>query len=162
MKRQSRFLLFAGTFLLLLGFSNAGGATDLTGTIADSTTGLPLSGVVVKILETGDSTATNAGGHYFFGGLTDGAYTILIGRSMYRPTILTSVLVGSFLCGDIDGDTRINIGDPVYLINYIFKGGPAPNPLAAGDVNADARINIGDAVHMINYIFKSGPAPQCL
>jgi len=28
--------------------------------------------------------------------------------------------------GDSNGDGDINVGDAVYLINYIFKGGPAP------------------------------------
>ncbi len=63
--------------------------------------------------------------------------------------------------GDANGDGDINIGDAVHLINYIFKGGDAPEPLEAGDSNCDAADNIGDAVYLINYIFKSGPAPGC-
>lgn len=162
MKRKAPFRFLAVIVWLLVGLFEAGGATDLAGTISDSITGLPVSGVAVKILETGDSTTTDAGGQYFFPGLTDGTYTILFGRSMYQPKILPSIRVGGFICGDINGDTKVNIGDPVFLINYIFKGGPAPNPLSAGDVNADTKINIGDAVYMINYIFKGGPTPQCL
>jgi hypothetical protein len=64
-----------------------------------------------------------------------------------------------YLCGDADGDLAINISDAVYLINYIFKGGPAPNPLEAGDVNLDGAVNVADAVYLINYIFKGGPPP---
>jgi hypothetical protein len=64
-----------------------------------------------------------------------------------------------YLCGDADGDLAINISDAVYLINYIFNGGPAPVPLAAGDPNLDGAVNIADAVYLINYIFKGGPAP---
>lgn len=30
--------------------------------------------------------------------------------------------------GDCDGDGRITMGDPVWLINYIFGGGPEPKP----------------------------------
>ncbi len=63
------------------------------------------------------------------------------------------------ICGDANGDAAVNIGDAVHLINYIFKGGPAPEPLCVGDGNGDDAINIGDAVHLINYIFKGGPAP---
>lgn len=29
-------------------------------------------------------------------------------------------------CGDTNGDGNVNIGDGVYLINHVFKGGPAP------------------------------------
>lgn len=31
-----------------------------------------------------------------------------------------------YLCGDASGNDAVNISDAVYLINYIFKGGPAP------------------------------------
>ncbi len=65
----------------------------------------------------------------------------------------------AYLCGDASGDATIDIGDPVYLINYIFKSGPAPDPECVGDANGDDTNDIGDAVYLINYIFKSGPAP---
>jgi len=64
-----------------------------------------------------------------------------------------------YLRGDANSLDAINIGDAVYLINYIFKGGPAPAFVELGDPNCDLRINIGDAVYLINYIFKSGPEP---
>ena len=67
----------------------------------------------------------------------------------------------AFVCGDANGDETVNIGDAVYLINYIFKNGPAPDPLAAGDGNCDGTVNVGDAVYLINYIFKGGPDPCC-
>ncbi len=68
----------------------------------------------------------------------------------------------SFMCGDANGDRTVNIGDAVYVINYIFKGGPQPTPLKdAGDANCDHAVNVGDAVYVINYIFKGGPAPCC-
>jgi hypothetical protein len=28
--------------------------------------------------------------------------------------------------GDANGDGTVNVADAVYLINYIFKGGPPP------------------------------------
>lgn len=63
--------------------------------------------------------------------------------------------------GDANGDLAFNIGDAVYIINYVFKGGPPPAPyaLCSGDANCDCSINIGDAVYIINYIFKGGPVP---
>ncbi len=70
-----------------------------------------------------------------------------------------SVPVYGFVCGDANSDQDINVGDAVYVINYIFRGGPAPAPLEAGDVNLDLAVNIGDAVYIINFIFKGGPVP---
>ncbi len=61
--------------------------------------------------------------------------------------------------GDANGDNQINIGDAVYIVTYVFRGGPAPVPLEAGDANGDSQINVGDAVYLVNYIFRNGPAP---
>ncbi len=65
-----------------------------------------------------------------------------------------------FLCGDADGNGAVSIADAVFLINYIFAGGPAPNPPAAGDADCSGSISIADAVFLINYIFGGG-APPC-
>lgn len=65
----------------------------------------------------------------------------------------------TFLCGDANADGTADIGDAIYIINYVFKNGPAPVPPQAADVNCDGNTNVADAVYLINYIFKSGPAP---
>jgi len=67
----------------------------------------------------------------------------------------------TFVCGDANGDGPINVADAVYIINYVFKGGPAPDPLEAGDANCDDAVNLADAVYLINYVFKGGPEPCC-
>ena len=61
--------------------------------------------------------------------------------------------------GDVNGDNMLDISDAVYLIAYIFAGGPAPNPLSSGDANCDDAADISDAVYLISYIFAGGPAP---
>jgi hypothetical protein len=62
--------------------------------------------------------------------------------------------------GDVNADNAINISDAVYLIAWIFSGGPAPVPLTlVGDVNCDTTTNISDCVYIIAYIFCGGPAP---
>jgi len=66
-----------------------------------------------------------------------------------------------YLNGDANRDETINIGDGVFLINYIFKGGEPPYPEYAGDANCDHTVNIGDAVYLINFIFKGGDKPCC-
>jgi hypothetical protein len=65
----------------------------------------------------------------------------------------------SGLCGDTNGDADVNISDAVYIINYVFVGGPSPNPYAAGDCNCDSMVNVSDAVMIINYVFMGGNAP---
>ncbi|MFH1700774.1 MAG: FG-GAP-like repeat-containing protein [Candidatus Zixiibacteriota bacterium] len=63
----------------------------------------------------------------------------------------------AYVCGDSNGDERVNIADAVFLINLVFKGGPSPDPIEAGDANCDDRVNISDAVYLINLVFKGGP-----
>ncbi len=64
-----------------------------------------------------------------------------------------------YLCGDPNGSNNVNISDAVFLISYIFSGGPAPNPLVSGDANCSGSVNISDVVYLIAYIFSGGPVP---
>ncbi len=62
------------------------------------------------------------------------------------------------LCGDVDEGGTVTISDVVFLINFIFGGGPAPNATAA-DVDCSNSITISDVVYLINYIFGGGASP---
>ena len=68
---------------------------------------------------------------------------------------------GDFMCGDVNGSGGINILDVTYLINYLYKGGPAPEFPEAADVNMSGSINILDISYIINYLYKGGPEPVC-
>jgi hypothetical protein len=65
-------------------------------------------------------------------------------------------------CGDANGDFIVNVGDVVYLVGYLYKGGPVPKcPAARGDVNNDGIINVGDVVYVVGFLYKGGPKPDC-
>ncbi|MCK4606679.1 MAG: dockerin type I repeat-containing protein [candidate division Zixibacteria bacterium] len=67
-----------------------------------------------------------------------------------------------FVCGDVDGSGQEpDVADLVYLISYMFVGGPEPPEFMAADVNGDGRIDISDLIVLVYYIFRSGPAPTC-
>lgn len=70
-----------------------------------------------------------------------------------------TVTVEDYTCGDADGNGIVNISDAVFLIAYIFGGGPAPYPELSGDADCNQIVNISDAVFLIAYIFGGGPAP---
>lgn len=61
--------------------------------------------------------------------------------------------------GDANSDLALNVGDAVFLVNYIFRDGDGPNPAPAGDANGDAIVNLGDAVYLIHYLFRGGQPP---
>jgi hypothetical protein len=84
------------------------------------------------------------------------------GDSVYgwSPTYYDQItLASAYVYGDANADGGVDISDAVYLIAYIFSGGPAPEPLLAGDANCDGAVDISDAVFLIAYIFSGGPAP---
>lgn len=69
--------------------------------------------------------------------------------------------------GDANNDGNCNIGDAVYINNFVFVPdncdvsppvGCPPKCISEGDANADGSVNIGDAVYLLNYVFKPG---QC-
>jgi len=61
--------------------------------------------------------------------------------------------------GDANGDGSINGGDVGFLIEYLFYGGPAPNPIESADVNCDGFVNIDDAMGLAGSIAQGGPPP---
>jgi hypothetical protein len=66
-----------------------------------------------------------------------------------------------FMRGDANGDLTINLSDALYILNYLFKDGPAPVPFEAGDANCDQVVDLSDALIVLNYLFKNGPPPGC-
>jgi len=47
-----------------------------------------------------------------------------------------------------------------WTASYLYKNGPAPEPLAAGDTNSDTIVDISDVVYLVNYLFKGGNPPE--
>jgi hypothetical protein len=85
------------------------------------------------------------------------------GVNFIQPTTVSGwISVSSeVLRGDVNRDGVVDGSDVVYLINYLFIGGPAPDPLELGDANCDGVVNSGDVVYLVNYLFIAGPPPQC-
>jgi hypothetical protein len=63
--------------------------------------------------------------------------------------------------GDVTQDGTVDVSDVIYLINYLYKGGPAPVPMECANVSGDEIVDISDAVYLLNYLFKHGPTPKC-
>jgi hypothetical protein len=69
------------------------------------------------------------------------------------------VVETQYIKGDVNHDLAVDVGDVIYLVNYLYSGGPEPLPLESGDVNCDGIVNVGDVVYLVNYLFRGGPPP---
>jgi len=67
--------------------------------------------------------------------------------------------LATFVCGDANGSSMVDIDDVVFLINYIFAGGTEPVPYESGDANCAGGVDIDDVVYLISYIFSGGNPP---
>lgn len=63
------------------------------------------------------------------------------------------------LRGDFNDDGSVKVSDLTGLVNYLFRGGPAPACLDHGDTNGDGSIKVSDLTLLINYLFRGGPPP---
>ncbi|MCZ6795220.1 MAG: hypothetical protein O7J95_16570 [Planctomycetota bacterium] len=61
--------------------------------------------------------------------------------------------------GNVVGGSNCEISDPIFLLNFLFLGGPAPPCEEACNSNDDARLDLTDAVHQLSYCFRGGPPP---
>lgn len=134
------------------------------GVITNSSTGLPLANVVVKVLQTGDSTQTDGTGTYVFPNIADGSYTILFGRSTYSTLIKTNVSVGACCIGragnvDCDPANGVDIADLSALIDNLYI---SFNPLCCPQsANTDGQpgVDISDLTALIDYLYISFTLP---
>ncbi|MGE4619454.1 MAG: hypothetical protein AAEJ04_06570, partial [Planctomycetota bacterium] len=65
----------------------------------------------------------------------------------------------TFIRGDVNHDTSVDIADGIALLGQLFSGG---NPLGcddARDANDDGGVDIGDAISILGYLFQGGSIP---
>lgn len=65
------------------------------------------------------------------------------------------------IAGDVDNTGQLDISDLVYLVDYMFTGGPAPPCQDQADVDDSGGIDIADLVYIVDFMFNQGPAPIC-
>ncbi len=124
--------------------------------------GLPVYGALVCLYKEGEvfeTGYTDASGQLtlYPDPLTSGQIKLTVTAHNLLP-FSDSIEVGTQK-GDLNGDGQITVSDVVFLINYLYRGGPPPDPWELGDVNCDEEINLGDVVYLISYLFEDGPPP---
>ncbi len=67
----------------------------------------------------------------------------------------------NYVPGDLDGSFVVDIGDLVYLVDFMFTGGEPPRwPKWRANVNGDFAIDISDLVYLVDFMFAGGQPPQ--
>jgi hypothetical protein len=78
-----------------------------------------------------------------------------------KGVAITKVEAGgtTFRRGDSNADAQLNITDGIFVLNYLFLGGPTPTCLEAANANDDPSLNITDGIYILNFLFLGGPSP---
>ncbi len=74
---------------------------------------------------------------------------------VYKPGKVAAQL---FARGDADMNGSVNLLDITFLIRFLYKSGPPPDPYS-GDVDGSGLINVLDITYLIRYLYKGGPPP---
>jgi len=67
--------------------------------------------------------------------------------------------VKSFLRGDANSDTNCDIADGIWVLNWLFVGGPEPTCFDSADFDDNGIVTIGDAMLMIFYYLSAAGTP---
>jgi hypothetical protein len=144
---------------------------DLAGEVTFSDGNPALGGTDVAVPYSGTQTATSEDGSFELLSQPAGRYTLTAEREGYLPLVANLEVFsddflplvmepGPYLPGDVSNDGIVNVSDVVYLLAFIFGGGPYPVPWAAAvEIDASPIVNVSDAVYLVAYIFGGGPPP---
>jgi len=64
----------------------------------------------------------------------------------------------TFLRGDTNSDSLVDLSDSIFILLYLFGGWSEPDCLDSADANDDGFVMINDAVYILNYLFRNGPS----
>lgn len=147
--------LILGFYLFLFGSVTAQNTT-FVGVVKDSTSGIGIGGITVKVLGTSLETTTASDGRYVIQNAPRNS-PLLFGGSNYATKIAAAC---SAKPGDVNGTGAVNLADLIYLVNFVFKGGAEPNPICRGNANGSSGYpNLSDLIYLVNFVFKGGPEP---
>lgn len=95
----------------------------------------------------------------------------VVDRIPHRPQLVSGEIVTDcasvdFRRGDTNEDGIVSLSDSVFLVNYLFLGGPESGCQRTGDINADFILDVADVVGGLNYTILGmgmipAPYPNC-
>ena len=87
-------------------------------------------------------------------------------NSLIRVTGFPPPAEKKFQRGDANADGRADLSDAVFVLNYLFTGGPAPGCLKSADCDDTGVLDLTDGVYLLSLLFLGGaqlpePFPGC-
>jgi hypothetical protein len=64
-----------------------------------------------------------------------------------------------FRRGDPDDTGVVTLTDAVFILEHLFRSGPAPSCMDAADGDDDGQVSLSDGVFLLNHLFQGGQAP---
>jgi len=83
----------------------------------------------------------------------------------YQPETMSGSLDVTSCCmgirGNIDADPadEVTISDLIYLVDYMFSGGPATTCTKEADIDGSLTIDVSDLIYLVDYMFTGGCEP---
>ena len=65
----------------------------------------------------------------------------------------------TFRRGDVSADAAVNISDAIYVLTWLFPGGPPPPCMESAETNNDGAVDLSDAIYLLEFLFQGGPPP---
>jgi hypothetical protein len=128
----------------LLGDSNGDGRVTMS----------DLQFLVSYLYKQGQAPSPLSRADFDFDGTVDVADLIRMVGMVYEQLRARAALA------DLNADGAVNNADLDYIVNYLFKGGPAPD-LAKADVDGDGNVNIADVTVLSMFVYKLTTPPPC-
>jgi len=66
------------------------------------------------------------------------------------------VIKAPYVCGDANNDEDINLLDILFLIDFVYNDGPAPEFVEATDVDSSGETNLLDILGLIQHLYGDG------
>jgi DNA-binding beta-propeller fold protein YncE len=91
-----------------------------------------------------------------------GGDLIAIGTSSFSEIFRIKAFpdsVPGFIRGDADGNGGVNVSDPIFILEHLFRGGRAPRCEDAADADDSGRLDTTDPILILDHLFRGGSAP---
>ena len=80
--------------------------------------------------------------------------------TFYMASPVMAEEVSEIMLGDVNNNGKIDIGDAVCIVNYMYGNENASFYETMADVNSDNKINISDCVSIVNIMYGNNASSR--